>query len=1055
MESSESDEPEKKRPHLDSPTMARNSSTSPNHANAVDAAVLQYQNQKLVQQLDVQKHELHDLETKIKELKDRQSSYDDMLISLNQLWNLLVDDLILLGVRAGGGHNALETLDRGDTSRDSIPSCPVEEMFLCRLLERDSIDCSDNDAIANYVEQVLSSRHSSTMELLKSLEDTIAAESVKTESMALALQGNISAEDNIMQLSKIDDMMKEEAKNFRDVIDALHLKHKEYTDRIQVYRSSHSTDQSEIKRLQGDLEEIMAELEQSRRKLVNLGMQKNVASGMHASTQVAANGTLSPEKTADKTRGLREIKDSIEEAKTVAEDRLKELQDALQQNLIYSKQLQDLQNELKDDKFVQSSRLYTLLSDQLQHWNAELGQYKALTDTLQTDGFLVTRREKELNLKAESADAARNTIDNADSRIEELELQLQKWRNDIKAEFRVMASALSKEMGMMEAQLSRWKETAHEAISLRQETESLKALLSDKIVEIKSLKGLIEKLQKEKLELQNFLDVYGQEGYDNSLELRVKAANEAEAACQERLSVAEAEIAELRAKLDASERDVLELTEAIKSKDRESETYISEIETIGQAYEDMQTQNQHLLHQMTERDDYNIKLVSESVKTKQAYNLFLSEKQTLAKQLQQVNSSIESVKMRITHNEEQIKVCLTDAIKSTQEDRHVMISLETAKWELADAEKELKWLKSAATSSEKDYEQLQRKVDELQVKLDKERSQRKKLEEELTELNSKAAELSSETGETAIRKLQDEIKNCKNILKCGVCFDRPKEVVIVKCYHLFCNPCIQRNLEIRHRKCPGCGTAFGQNDVSSSSRKALDTEKSLTKGFTEFYRRLKVGSMKVFTTEPTSKSKCLIHLSPKKRNAAGIRVSLLEAPVLWAGRLCIYYALLKAGLAGSQSNPLVSELESGVGIGESGDLGFSKWLENIQGKPDKEAADKRKLVSKWHPTTKGTLKRNYRVPSKSEGRRLLKAVASLLSDDDHFTDATSHKGCQIRRESAHGESVCCNNVRALFDELPTPHLTVEITPFPAGPLTEKDYIKAEKLERVLRSGPSV
>lgn len=58
---------------------------------------------------------------------------------------------------------------------------------------------------------------------------------------------------------------------------------------------------------------------------------------------------------------------------------------------------------------------------------------------------------------------------------------------------------------------------------------------------------------------------------------------------------------------------------------------------------------------------------------------------------------------------------------------------------------------------------------------------------------------------------------------------------------------------------------------------------------------------------------------------------------------------------------------------------------------DKEAADKRKLVSKWHPTTKGTLKRNYRVPSKSEGRRLLKAVASLLSDDDHFTDATSHK----------------------------------------------------------------
>ncbi|EEF31510.1 uncharacterized protein LOC8267783 [Ricinus communis] len=211
---------------------------------------------------------------------------------------------------------------------------------------------------------------------------------------------------------------------------------------------------------------------------------------------------------------------------------------------------------------------------------------------------------------------------------------------------------------------------------------------------------------------------------------------------------------------------------------------------------------------------------------------------------------------------------------------------------------------------------------------------------------------------------------------------------------------------------------------------------------------------------PTKTLKRFLYLTKRsfatRKTVTTTNASLLETPVLWAGRLCIFYALLKSGLAGSKTNPLVSGLDGdGESAVESGDLGFSKWLENIQGKPDKEAADRRKLVSKWHPTTKGTLRRNYRVPSKSEGRRLLKAIASLLSDDDHFIEATSHKGCQIRRESAHGESVCCNNVRALFDELPTPHLVVEITAFPAGPLTEKDYVKAEKLERVLRSGPSI
>ncbi|KAK9273851.1 hypothetical protein L1049_018663 [Liquidambar formosana] len=841
MENTDSDEPEKKRPHLNSVSspMARNSSTSPPSNKTVDAAVLQYQNQKLVQQLDVQKHELHDLEAKIKELKDKQIAYDDILITVNQLWNQLVDDLMLLGVR-GGGQNALQPLDRLDHSRGSIPSCPAEDMFLCRLLEVDSVKRSCDDSTAKCIEEALAFRHSSTRELMNFLEDSIEAQRAKSVNIAQALCGKLSAEDAIIQLCKIDDLLKEEATNLHEVIDVLHLKHKEYADGIQTYFNSHSVDQSEIKRLAGELEESMAELEESRRKLINLKMQKDVASGVH--TQI------------------------------LAADRLSELQEAQDDNLILSKQVQDLQNEFKDDKHVLSSRPYTLLNDQLQHWNAEAERYKALADSLQADRSNVMRREKELNVKAESADAARNSIDNVECRFEELELQLQKCiiekndleikmeeavqdsgRKDIKAEFRVMASALSKEMGMMEAQLNRWKETAHEALSLREEVQSLKALLSTKtneqksladkcaeqMVEIKSLKALIEKLQKEKMELQIFLDMHGQESYDNrcdgnkeserrahaqaevlknaldehSLELRVKAATEAEAACQQRLSAAEAEIADLRAKLDASERDVLELTEAIRIKDGEAEAYISEIETIGQAYEDMQTQNQHLLQQVTERDDYNIKLVSESVKTKQAQSFLLSEKQALAKQLQQLSTSLESVKMRIARSEEQMKVCLTEAVKFTEEDRHLALNLETAKWELTDAEKELKWLKSAVSSSEKEHEQIQRKKDEIQMELDTERSEKKKLEEELMEMNRKVAEMTSESGEAAIQRLQDEIKDCKSILKCGVCFDRPKEVVIVKCYHLFCNPCIQRNLEIRHRKCPGCGTAFGQNDV--------------------------------------------------------------------------------------------------------------------------------------------------------------------------------------------------------------------------------------------------
>lgn len=59
----------------------------------------------------------------------------------------------------------------------------------------------------------------------------------------------------------------------------------------------------------------MAELEESRRKLVNLKMQKDRLSVVQTPVACNVNGSISPEKTVDKTMGLRDLKDSIEEAK--------------------------------------------------------------------------------------------------------------------------------------------------------------------------------------------------------------------------------------------------------------------------------------------------------------------------------------------------------------------------------------------------------------------------------------------------------------------------------------------------------------------------------------------------------------------------------------------------------------------------------------------------------------------------------------------------------------------------------------------------------------------
>lgn len=51
---------------------------------------------------------------------------------------------------------------------------------------------------------------------------------------------------------------------------------------------------------------------------------------------------------------------------------------------------------------------------------------------------------------------------------------------------------------------------------------------------------------------------------------------------------------------------------------------------------------------------YICQLVSDSVKMKQTHSSLLSEKQTISKQLQQVNSSLEFLKTKVTNGEEQV-----------------------------------------------------------------------------------------------------------------------------------------------------------------------------------------------------------------------------------------------------------------------------------------------------------------------------------------------------------------------------------------------------------------
>lgn len=62
-----------------------------------------------------------------------------------------------------------------------------------------------------------------------------------------------------------------------------------------------------------------------------------------------------------------------------------------------------------------------------------------------------------------------------------------------------------------------------------------------------------------------------------------------------------------------------------------------------------------------------------------------------------------------------------EALNYKEEDRHLAVSAETVKLELLDAEKELTWMKSAVSSSEKENEQIQQEMGRVMTEIETER----------------------------------------------------------------------------------------------------------------------------------------------------------------------------------------------------------------------------------------------------------------------------------------------------------------------------------------------
>ncbi|RYR54777.1 hypothetical protein Ahy_A06g030056 isoform C [Arachis hypogaea] len=770
---------------------------------------------------------------------------------------------------------------------------------------------------------------------------------------------------------------------------------------------------------EGELERILAELEESNSKLFTLKAERDSAKGAVLPVLNVGTAHVASDKVRDKQKDLQDMESTLKDLLDQGSSRLVELKGLHEERIRILQQLCDLQNTLKNLDCITSSHCFQLVRDQIEKSKAEVHEYQALFEKLQVEKDNLVWKEREWYIKNDLADIFQRSVSVADSRVADLRSEIQKkidernvienklheearepGRNQVIGEFKSLLSSFPEEMESMQSQLSKYKESASDIHSLRADVQSISNILDRKVkecdvftvraagqaAEIKRLLGVVvlyneqlldmtlysssscskcfirlenqqnvyeewtvinirvlytsialnslylmdvsrgapklssvkhncaykgfdfggrfgfpfsiwefikkegkvEELRESERDLKLILEMFRRESIDSStrdgsrdlcmekfvsiltkraecgispwglgwgskcplphkvipfgwdimeareaeyrawaniqslktsldehgLELRVKTANEAEAKSQQRLAAAEAEIAAMRQKLEDSKKEMSELSVVLRSKNGENEAYLSEIESIGQAYDEKQTQNQHMLQQITERDDYNIKLVLEGVRARQKQDSLVMEKRVMQHEIQQANVTRNLYDSKAARIEDQLKFC-SDQIQRLIEDKmQSSVTLENTHRRLLDVRRSSQQVKDTVTEVQSKSGSSRVTCMELHVELEKERFSKKRIEEELEVSRRKLSRLKAQNeGCSVIERLQEELAEYREIVKCSICQDRTKEVVITKCYHLFCGTCIQKVSGSRHRKCPQCSTSFGANDV--------------------------------------------------------------------------------------------------------------------------------------------------------------------------------------------------------------------------------------------------
>ncbi|TGZ58632.1 hypothetical protein CRM22_009536 [Opisthorchis felineus] len=246
---------------------------------------------------------------------------------------------------------------------------------------------------------------------------------------------------------------------------------------------------------------------------------------------------------------------------------------------------------------------------------------------------------------------------------------------------------------------------------------------------------------------------------------------------------------------------------------QQEEVLLKEMEVTGQAFEDVQEQNVRLVRTLREKDDANLKLMTERLKTAQLARLLKEDKHLLEEQIRLMHAKIEALNRTVLKHEDKERLLLTNLETLEKEANARQQAQEAYKRKAFESQQVSEDLRVTVQKYQSQLKEAQVSVQEKASAFERVSFRHQRLQEELVTLRRKFERLRKiEQSHNADEVLLAEIQDYKEQLTCPTCKTNRKDAILTKCFHVFCLNCLKARYETRNRKCPKCNATFGAND---------------------------------------------------------------------------------------------------------------------------------------------------------------------------------------------------------------------------------------------------